>query len=142
VPEHPYAHVRRGPAPDLEQARGLREPGENANGFSATASRTVGVPVQRLYAAFMAGAGDMRLRTATEPRSARFDWQDGATRVNVGFTAVGPHKSRVALARERLADAADAAAMKAAWRERLGALKAELEQREQATATNTGVTGA
>jgi hypothetical protein len=49
--------------------------------------------------------GELRERTASKPRSARFDWGDGATRVNVAFTANDETKSAVALAHERLADA-------------------------------------
>jgi hypothetical protein len=49
--------------------------------------------------------GELRERTASKPSSARFDWGDGATRVNVAFTEEGEAKSAVALAHERLADA-------------------------------------
>jgi hypothetical protein len=70
---------------------------------------------------------ELRERTATRPKSARFDWGDGETRVVVGFTAKGDAKSTVALEHERLADADEAARMKAFWRERLSALAAQLE---------------
>ena len=36
-----------------ERARGLRAPGEHADGFAVTASKTVGVPVERLFDAFV-----------------------------------------------------------------------------------------
>jgi hypothetical protein len=71
--------------------------------------------------------GALRERTSQAGRAARFDWEDGATRVNVGFTAKGEDKSHVALAHERLADAEAAETAKAYWRERLTALKALLE---------------
>ena len=67
------------------------------------------------------------MRTATAPRSARYDWEDGSTRVIVGFDDLGERKSRVALSHERLPDADTAEAMKAFWRERLTALKQQLE---------------
>ena len=67
------------------------------------------------------------MRTATAPRTARYDWEDGSTRVIVGFDDVGERKSRVALSHERLPDADAADEMKAWWRERLTALKAQLE---------------
>jgi hypothetical protein len=60
-------------------------------------------------------------------RSARFDWEDGSTRVNVGFTDKGQSKSMVALAHERLADADEAESMKAMWKEQLAELKSFLE---------------
>jgi uncharacterized protein DUF4287 len=111
-----------------EQARGLRAPGETTTGFTANASRTIAVPVDVLYDAFMRSAGgSLHVRTATAPKSARFDWEDGSTRVNVGFEAAGESKSRVALSHERLPDAGAAGEMKAFWRERLSGLKAQLE---------------
>ena len=65
---------------------------------------------------------------ATAPKSARYDWEDGETRVIVGFESLGESKSRVALSHERLPDADSAEAMKAFWRERLTSLKEQLER--------------
>jgi uncharacterized protein YndB with AHSA1/START domain len=118
-----------------ERARGLRAPGEHADGFAVTASKTVAVPVEQLFEAFDDAAlrerwlpnADLRLRTATAPRSSRWDWEDGSTRVIVGFEAMGEAKSRVALSHERLPDADSADGMKTWWRERLVALKTQLE---------------
>jgi hypothetical protein len=118
-----------------EQARGLRAPGQRKDGFAAGATRTVAVPVERLFEAFtdeslrerwLQGA-ELRVRTATAPRTARYDWEDGSTRVIVGFEAAGDEKSRVALSHERLPDADAAEEMKSWWRERLTELKAQLE---------------
>ena len=67
------------------------------------------------------------MRTATAPKSARYDLEDGSTRVNVGFDALGEAKSRAGLSHERLPDADTADEMKTWWRERLNALKAQLE---------------
>ena len=101
-----------------------------------TATKTVAVPVERLFDAFVDDSsrarwlpdGQLRQRTASRPRSARFDWGDGTTRVNVGFDAKDEGKSTVALEHERLPDAGEAERMKAYWRERVAALKAELER--------------
>lgn len=121
-----------------ERARGLRAPGEHADGFAITASRTIAVPVERLFSTFedqglrerwLPGA-DLRTRTATAPRSARYDWEDGSTRVIVGFEDLGESKSRVSLSHERLPDAETADEMKSWWRERLTGLKAQLERGE------------
>jgi Domain of unknown function (DUF4287) len=118
-----------------EQARGLRAPGQRPDGWAISATKTIAVPVERLFEAFedealreawLPGA-QLRLRTATAPRSARYDWEDGSTRVNVGFTSLAQDKSRVALAHERLPDADTADEMKAWWRERLAALKPLVE---------------
>jgi hypothetical protein len=118
-----------------ERARGLRAPGQHANGFAVTASRTVAVPVEELFAAVhdearrarWLPAADLHLRTATAPKSARYDWEDGETRVIIGFEPAGEAKSRIALSHERLPDADTADEMKAFWRERLTVLKSALE---------------
>lgn len=119
-----------------EQARGLRAVGEHADGFAISASKTVAVPVDRLYDAFVDAAlrgrwlpdGELRERTATKPKSARFDWGEDGSRVFVAFTAKGAAKSTAALQHVRLADAREAERMKAYWRARVSALKQELER--------------
>jgi hypothetical protein len=119
-----------------ELARGLRVLGEHADGFTITASKTVAVPVERLFAAFVDESlrarwlpdGALRPRTVTEPRSARFDWGDGGTRVIVAFAAKGEAKSTAALQHVRLADAEEAERMKAFWRQRVATLKEVLER--------------
>jgi uncharacterized protein YndB with AHSA1/START domain len=117
-----------------ERARGLRAVGEQADGFAVTVQRTVSVPVEQLFDAFVDGTrrrrwlpdGELRERTATRPRSARFDWADGTTRVNVSFAAKGEAASTVAVEHARLADGEEAERMKALWRARLTALQAQL----------------
>src|SRR5437899_10223015 len=119
-----------------ERARGGRALGEHADGFAVTASKTVAVPVDRLYEAFVNGSrrkrwlpdGKLRMRTSSKPKSARFDWGEGQTRVNVGFTARGENKSAVALEHSRIADAQEAERMKAYWRDQVAALKKLLER--------------
>ena len=119
-----------------ERARGLLAVGEHANGFAITATKTVAVPVDRLYEAFVDESlrqrwlpdGELRERTASKPRSARFDWGDGETRVNVTFIAKGEAKSTAALSHERLVEADEAERMKIFWRERVAALKEVLER--------------
>jgi hypothetical protein len=125
---------------EYEQARGLRPPGVRPDGtFSVTTSRTVAVPVARLFDAFadpnlrerwLPGAV-MRERTSQRGRSARFDWGDGSTRVNVDFIDKGRSKSMVGLTHEKLADADEAENMKAMWKERLAELKSGLESPSQ-----------
>ena len=121
-----------------ERARGRRAVGEHADGFAITAQKTVAVPVDRLFDAFVDHSlreqwlpdGDLRERTATKPKSARFDWGDSESRLIVDFTAKSGSKSVVALAHERLPDAAEAERMKAYWRERLTVLRSQLERGE------------
>ena len=121
---------------EYEQERGLRPPGIRPNGtFEVSASKTIGVPVDRLFDAFVDPRrrkrwlpdAEMSLRTSQDGRNARFDWGDGATRVNVTFEDRGPTRSMVAVAHERLSDPGEAARAKASWKERLAELKAHLE---------------
>jgi uncharacterized protein YndB with AHSA1/START domain len=136
----PLAWNAQAVAGSYELARGLRAVGEKPDGFAITASKTVAVPVETLYDAFVDASlrarwlpdGELRERTATKPRSARFDWDGGDTRVHATFLAKGDAKSTVALEHTRLPGADEAERMKAYWRRHIGALKDVLE-RDQAT---------
>ncbi len=117
-----------------EQARGLRQQHEKADGFAANASKTIGVAVMRLYEAWV--DDDQRrqwlpdvaltIRKATPGKSVRITWADG-TAVDVNLTPKGDAKSQVAIQHSRLADAQAVATMKAYWSAHLEALKAFLE---------------
>jgi len=119
-----------------EQARGLRDPGQRRGGlYEVNASKTVAVPVERLYEAFadpalrerwLPGAA-VEVRTARPAKSIRANWDDGSTRLVIAFTTRGESKSQVALAHERVPDAGTADKLKAFWRERMAALKQVLE---------------
>ena len=118
-----------------ERARKGRQVGEHEDGFTVTASKTVAVPIERLYAAFVDAderarwlpGAELRERATIEPRSARFDWGDGPSRIHVALTAKGETKTTAALTHERLPDSAEAERMKAFWRERVAGLKEVLE---------------
>lgn len=134
--EHGAAAGRRSRSPSATSARGLRAVGERSNGFAVTATKTVAVGVERLYDAFTDASlrarwlpdGELRERTATRPLSARYGWGDGTTRVAVWFEAKGDAKSTLALEHERIPDAGEAERLKAFWRARVAAPKAELER--------------
>jgi hypothetical protein len=133
---HPLAWNVQAVVNSYELTRGLRVVGQHADGFSISATKTVAVPVERLYDAFVDEAergrwlpdSRLRERTATKPKSARFDWGDDGGRVLVTFAAKGDGKSTAALQHTRLADAEEAERMKSYWRERVAALKEELER--------------
>jgi hypothetical protein len=118
-----------------ERARGMRLKHQQADGFSVSASKTIAVPVDVLFDAFVNSRrrkkwltdGAMSLRTSQPGRTARFNWEDGSTRVNVSFEDKGPSKSTVVVAHEKLPDADEAETAKASWRERLADLKSWLE---------------
>jgi hypothetical protein len=131
----PLAWAPQAVTMSYERARGGRAVGQHPDGFTITASRTVAVATERLYDAFVDDTrrarwladGELRERTATRPRSARFDWGDGTTRVNVTFLAKSAEASTVAVEHVRLPDADAAERMKTWWRARLTELKARLE---------------
>jgi uncharacterized protein YndB with AHSA1/START domain len=106
-----------------ERQRGRREPCQRRDGFVAGASKTVPVPVARLYRAWSEPSARERwlpkarlaVRKATANRSLRITWLADGSHVDVYFTAKGPGKSQVAIQHRKLADAARAGKAKAFW---------------------------
>ena len=117
-----------------ERARGLRALYQGPGGYRVGVSKTIPVPVERLYRAVVQPRGKnrwiepgtLKRRTATPPRTARFDFRDGTSRVVVGFEAKGPTKSMVAIQHERLPSPEAVEELRAFWKERLGRLAASL----------------
>ena len=118
-----------------EQARGLRAKGQKVNGFSATASKTVRIPLDKLYTAWSEPRQRSRwlpdapieVRRATDGRSLRITWKLGESSIDVGFYAKGGEKSMVAVEHSKLPDATAATRQKHYWGDALGRLKALLE---------------
>ncbi|UNX54433.1 hypothetical protein MF406_16260 [Georgenia sp. TF02-10] len=82
---HPLAWNVQAIAGSYERARPGRAVGEHADGFSVSASRTIAVPVEELFEAFVDPSARERWipgvtlaeRKATPPTAAHFDWADG-----------------------------------------------------------------
>jgi uncharacterized protein YndB with AHSA1/START domain len=118
-----------------EQARGLRKPGQKAGGFAANASRTVGIPLDKLFAAWSEPVqrsrwlpdASLEVRRATEGKSLRMTWTPGGSSVDVNFYARGPGKSLVQIQHGKLPDTGAATRQKAYWGSALERLKAFLE---------------
>ena len=114
--------------------RGLRAQGQQRSGdWSVSKSKTVGVPLAKLYAAFNARGRakwmpgvKLTVRGATPNKTMRLRWEDGSP-IDVGFMAKGESKSQVALEHRKLASKAEADRMRAFWTERLNALAAMLK---------------
>jgi uncharacterized protein YndB with AHSA1/START domain len=113
-----------------ERIKGLRAVGQRRDGgFEASRSRTLAVPVSRLYRAFRdartrsrwLGGATLTFRTATKDRSLRIAWPDG-TSVQAMFYPRGTDKSQVQIQHGRLADRGAADAVRQFWGERLEAL--------------------
>lgn len=116
-----------------ERARGMRAPNQRPEGFEVSVSKTVDLPAMEAWRAFIepkrrASWLDLGLRvrtgTRTMGRSARFDVPSDGTRVNVLFDSKGDDRSVVTVTHVKLAGAADVAAHRAEWKERLGRLAA------------------
>jgi uncharacterized protein YndB with AHSA1/START domain len=118
-----------------EEARGLRVARERADGFAATASRTVQAPVGRLFDAWSDDASRERwlldapveVSRSSDGRSMRMTWRRNGSPVAVSFQSRGPGKSQVAVEHGRLRSAASARTQKAFWSAALDRLKALLE---------------
>jgi hypothetical protein len=117
-----------------EQARGLREKHQTATGYTANASRTIGVPVDRLFEAWSDAAlrgrwlpdAEMTIRKATPGKSLRISWGDG-TNVDVGLVSKGESKSQIAVEHAKLPDAEAVARAKGYWKQALDRLQQALE---------------
>ncbi|MFL6261803.1 MAG: hypothetical protein ACJ76Y_19060 [Thermoanaerobaculia bacterium] len=117
-----------------EQARGLREKHQTASGYTANASRTIGVPVDRLFEAWSDAAlrrrwlpdAELTIRKATPGKSLRISWGDGSN-VDVGLVSKGESKSQIAVEHAKLPDAEAVARAKGYWKQALDRLQQVLE---------------
>ena len=118
-----------------ERARGMRARHEMADGYSVSVTRTIATDPATVLAAFtdadrrQAWLPDGRLtqRPTRAKLTARFDWADPASRLVVTVAAKDDGRSLLAVAHERLPDAATGERMKRDWRAWLDGLKALLE---------------
>jgi uncharacterized protein YndB with AHSA1/START domain len=118
-----------------QQARGLNDRKEEPVEHSVGGSKTVNVPLPRLFLAWedkktrrrWLSDADFTIRTATKEKSMRITWVDGQTEVEASFSAKGQGKSRVAVEHSKLKDAKAATEKKAYWTAQLGRLKEFLE---------------
>ena len=114
-----------------ERATGRREVGQKCDGsYAASASKTVPVPVETLFAAWVddrlrdqwLAPGTLSLRTAQEHRSGRFDDMEYGGIVALWFEAKGPGKASVGVQVERLPSRDAVAERKTVWKARLAHL--------------------
>lgn len=116
-------------------SRGIRERGEKANGFEVSISKTMQVPVGVLYQSWVDETvrrnwlpeKGLVIRKATENKSVRVTWIDGATSLSVDFYPRGAAKAQVVVQHLKLPSSAAAAEQKAYWQEHLETLKTLLE---------------
>lgn len=119
-------------AVEYERERGLRRMNEKTDGFALSVSRTLPVPISRLYKAWTdtrtrrrwLADPDYTLRKSTRNKSLRITWVDGKTNLNVYFWNKGAAKSQVSVNHDKIADKRDVQRLKSYWAESLDALKA------------------
>ena len=119
-----------------ERARGLRERHEKPNGYEISCSRTIGVPLPRLFAAWSdakqrkawLGAESERLqvRTRVPDKTIRITWIDGHSNLEVTFSARGTDKAQVSVQHGKLANADAAESAKSYWTQALDRLAQQL----------------
>ncbi|HXF79672.1 MAG TPA: hypothetical protein VN598_12460 [Usitatibacter sp.] len=118
-----------------EQARGLRKVHQQASGFAANASRTMGAALDKLFHAWHDPTAraqwlkdaPVEVKRATKGRSMRIKWTPNGSNVDVGFTAKGPGKTSVQVSHGKLASPAEVARQKAFWKDALARLEAMFE---------------
>ena len=119
-----------------EQARGMREAYQKADGYSASVSRTMAAGIERLYGAWAdpalrslwLGAAPVVVTRSKDGKSMNMAWTTGGSRVEVNFTPQGAGKSKVAVQHGRLADREAVVEKKGFWAGALGRLKQLLEK--------------
>jgi hypothetical protein len=118
---------------EYERARGLRAKHEKTNGFSVSASRTIAVPLDELFAAATDAKqrrswfpkGSLKVTSQTKDKYFRGQW-NGEARLDIGFLPKGKDKSQIAIQVDKLTDGAAVEAERAAFRKALEKLDAML----------------
>jgi hypothetical protein len=121
-----------------ERARGMRALHERPDGyFSVNVSKTLPVPVERLFTAFMdederahwLDGVTLRARTSQPNRSARFDVLPGETRLAINFLGKEPEKASVQVQQERVPSAEEVERWRAVWKVQLARLADVLDEK-------------
>ncbi|MGH7603235.1 MAG: SRPBCC family protein [Gemmatimonadaceae bacterium] len=117
-----------------ERVKGLRARGQRRDGtYELSKSRTFDVPVETLFDAWADASSrkrwldraEVRVRTATAPKSMRLDWTDGSI-IAIGFMPKGKTKGAVAVQHTKLRDKETVNRLKEFWSERLNVLRESL----------------
>jgi hypothetical protein len=117
-----------------ERARGMRAPHQQGGRYTVNVSKTVPVSADRLFDFFADAkkrrrwleAGTLKVRTTQPGRSARFDFEDGSTRVYAWFVPKGGSKATMTLQHDLLPNADAVEEKRSFWKERLNGLAEQL----------------
>lgn len=120
---------------NYEQQTGRRVNHERPDGFQISVSRTVNVPLAKLYKSFATdgarnawlGENGLHVRKATSNKSMRVTWKDQKTSLEINFYPKSADKSQVVVQHSKLANASAASKMKTYWTKALDRLRENLE---------------
>jgi hypothetical protein len=115
----------QGVAIGYETERGMRPKGMTSDGFAANASKTLHIPLEKLWRlwsddalrATWLDADVITKTTATENKSFRGKWNADDSRVNVNFSAKGNDKSNFSLQHTRLPSQEEIEVKRAFWKD-------------------------
>jgi len=117
-----------------EQAKGLRDKNQKADGYSVSASKTINASAEALFKAFNDArtrkkwlAEPITIRKATPAKSLRITWGDGPSSLDIGLYPKGEAKCQVTLQHSKLKSAKEVAQLKKFWGQKLADLQALLE---------------
>jgi hypothetical protein len=115
----------------FEHERGLREKHETQSGYQITVSRTLPFPVSKLFKLWHNKKARSKwliddaltIRTVRTDEMLRGVWDNGKTRVEVGFYPKGQSKCQVVVRHTKLGGSAEASRTKKYWSEALDRLR-------------------
>jgi Domain of unknown function (DUF4287) len=114
-----------------EHERGLRQKHETQSGYQISVSRALPFPANKLFkmwhdkkvrSKWLIGDA-FAIRTATANKTLRGSWENGKTRVVVGFYPKGQSNCQVVVEHTKLGGSVEASRMKKYWSEALDRLK-------------------
>ncbi|HKO41810.1 MAG TPA: hypothetical protein VJU84_00850 [Pyrinomonadaceae bacterium] len=118
-----------------EQQSGLRDKHQRPDGYQISVSRTINVPITKLYKSMAnektrnawLDEEDLVVRKSTPNKSMRVTWSDGKQSLEFNFYPKGDNKSQIVVQHSKISDAKNAAKLKTYWSAALDRLRQSLE---------------
>lgn len=118
-----------------EQQSGLRDKHQRPDGYQISVSRTINVPLSKLYKSAASEKSrsvwleekDLVVRRSTPNKTMRVTWSDGKQNLEFYFYPKGDTKSQIVVQHSKISDAKNAAKLKTYWSTALDRLRQSLE---------------
>src|SRR5918993_4824569 len=118
-----------------EQQAGLRDKHQRPDGYQISVSRTITVPLSKLYKSVASEKSrsawleerDLKVRKATPNKTMRATWSDGKQHLEFYFYPKGDAKTQIVVQHSKISDAKNAAKLKTYWSAALDRLRESLE---------------